>query len=274
MKNIVIQTSKFVLLITAFILSFNAYANNDEFPGRAKYPSIPLISISDLQKIKDKVIIVDVRSNYEHQTLRIKNALNIPLSSKTYIDEMNKLRAANKDKKIIVYCNGKTCMKSYKAALKCKNAGIENVLSYDAGIMDWATAYPKDSVLLGESPIDPKNIIRQKTFKTYLIEAENFENKLGTDNILVLDVRDSFQRNASGLFPGKEHRVNINDAERLNKYINIANNENKTLLIYDEVGKQVRWLQYYLEGKKAKSYYFMKGGVKDYYKYLDEKYKF
>ena len=113
-------TIKILLLITAFILSFNAYAQNDEFPGRAKYPSIPLISISDLQKIKDEVIIVDVRSNYEHQTLRIKNALNIPLSSKTYIDEMNKLRTANKDKKIIVYCNGKTCMKSYKAALKCR----------------------------------------------------------------------------------------------------------------------------------------------------------
>ncbi|MFX1517887.1 MAG: sulfurtransferase, partial [Promethearchaeota archaeon] len=41
--------------------------------------------------------------------------------------------------------------------------------------------------------------------------------------------------------------------------------ENKTLLIYDAAGKQVRWLQYYLEDKGLKSYYFMAGGINAYY---------
>jgi len=37
------------------------------------------------------------------------------------------------------------------------------------------------------------------------------------------------------------------------------------LMIYDAAGKQVRWLQYYLEDKGLKSYYFMAGGINAYY---------
>lgn len=261
------------VLISFVLISVSVHAKNNEFPGRERYPTIPYISITDLQKEKDKVIIVDVRSAYEHKTLRIKGALNISVSSKSFVDDMKQLRKNNAGKKIIVYCNGKTCMKSYKAALKCKRNGIKNVISYDAGIMDWAIKYPDQSVLLGESPIDPKKIISKKTFKTYLISPEKFEQKIGAGNVLVLDTRDQFQRNATGLFAGKEKRVYINDATGLDKYIAQANREGKTLLIYDEVGKQVRWLQYYLEGKGADSYLFMKGGVREYYKYLDKKYK-
>ena len=254
-----------------FTSSMSTFAKNSEFPGRDRYPTIPYIEISDFHKIKDKVIIVDVRSAYEHQTLRIKSALNISISSKDFIKNMRKLRDDSPKKQIIVYCNGKTCMKSYKAALKCKRNNIKNVVSYDAGIMDWAKKYPADAVLLGETPINPKKIISKKTFKTYLISPEAFEKKL-SQKVLVLDVRDSFQRDATGLFSGKEHSVSINDLKGLNKYIQQANREKRTLLIYDAVGKQVRWLQYYLEGKKSKSYFFMKGGSRAYYKYITKKY--
>ena len=264
---------KTLLVAVMFTVTVTSYAKNKEFPGRERYPSVPYITITDFYKIKDKVIIVDVRSAYEHKTLRIKNALNISVSSRNYVKNMKKLRKESGSKKIVVYCNGKTCMKSYKAALKCKQYNIKNVVSYDAGIMDWAKKYPDEAVLLGENPIDPKKIISKKTFKTFLISPEKFEIKIGSGNVLVLDVRDQLQRNATGLFPGKEKRVYTNDATGLDKYIAKANREEKTLLIYDEVGKQVRWLQYYLEGKGADSYFFMKGGVINYYKYLDKKYK-
>jgi len=269
--KIINKILKIILLTMLFTSSMSAYAKNTEFPGRERYPTTPYIDISAFYKIKDKVIIVDVRSAYEHQTLRIKGALNVSISSSDYVKKMQKLRNDNANKQIIVYCNGKTCMKSYKAALKCKKNNIKNVVSYDAGIMDWAKKYPADSVLLGESPINPKNLISKKTFKTYLISPEEFESKL-SQRVLVLDVRDSFQRDATGLFFGKERSVSINDLKGLNKYIEQANKENRTLLIYDAVGKQVRWLQYLLEAKKAKSYFFMKGGSRAYYKYITKKY--
>ena len=37
--------------------------------------------------------------------------------------------------------------------------------------------------------------------------------------------------------------------------------QKKTLLVYDQTGKQVQWFQYYLESKGVKDYYFMKGGA-------------
>ncbi len=269
--KIIIKIFKIGLIAMLLTPGMTVYAENEEFPGRGRYPTTPYIEISDFHEIKDKAIIVDVRSAYEHKTLRIKGALNISISSKDFIKNMRKLRDDNPNKQIIVYCNGKTCMKSYKAALKCKKNNIKNVVSYDAGIMDWAKKYPADSVLLGESPINPKNLISKKTFKTFLISPEEFENKL-SQRVLVLDVRDSFQRDATGLFFGKERSVSINDLKGLNKYIEQANKENRTLLIYDAVGKQVRWLQYLLEAKKAKSYFFMKGGSRAYYKYISKKY--
>lgn len=269
--KIINKITKIILLTMLFTSSMSTFAKNAEFPGRDRYPKTAFIGITDFQKIKDKVIIVDVRSAYEHQTLRIKGALNVSISSKDYVKNMRKLRSDNPAKKIIVYCNGKTCMKSYKAAKRCRQNGIKNVVSYDAGIMDWAKKYPADAVLLGKNPIDPKNIISKKVFKTYLIKPEKFEQML-SKQVLVLDVRDSFQRDGTGLFAGKERNISINDVSALSKYIAQVNKQGQTLLIYDAVGKQVRWLQYLLEAKKAKSYFFMKGGAKGYYQYISKKY--
>ena len=254
-----------------FSSSMAIYAKNAEFPGRDRYPKTAFISITDFQKVKDSVVIVDVRSEYEHQTLRIKGALNVSISSTDFVEKMRKLRTENPSKQIVVYCNGKTCMKSYKAAKKCRDNKIKNVVSYDAGIMDWAKKYPADSVLLGKSPVDPKKIIGKKVFKTYLIKPEEFEKKL-SGKVLVLDVRDSFQRDGTGLFSGKERNVSINDVAGLSKYIAQANKRGQTLLIYDAVGKQIRWLQYLLEEQNAKSYFFMNGGAKAYYQYISKKY--
>ena len=37
--------------------------------------------------------------------------------------------------------------------------------------------------------------------------------------------------------------------------------KDKQLVIFDQVGKQVLWLMYYLEDKGYKNYYFLKGGA-------------
>ena len=48
-------------------------------------------------------------------------------------------------------------------------------------------------------------------------------------------------------------------------YFNKAKRKNKMIFIYDEVGKQVRWLQYALEKANVKNYYFMHNGARGYY---------
>lgn len=263
-----------ILLLLVTQIAIAQEGKPKEFPGRDLYPEVAYIELQDFYEklARKEVIVVDVRSSYEYQTLRIKDAINIPLASKTFVSEMRKLSVSD-GRPIVVYCNGKTCMKSYKAARKCTIEKIENVHAYDAGIMDFAKNYPKDAMLLGKVLNDPKKLISKSDFKKHLIEPEKFGERIASTSDIVLDVRDRFQREGISIFVGREYRVSIDNTRRLDRYINKAIKENKTLLIYDAAGKQVRWLQYYLNDKGLKSYYFMKGGIRAYYKNMKSDFK-
>ena len=121
------------------------------------------------------------------------------------------------------------------------------------------------AVLLGKSPVNPKHLISKKQFKKHLLSPEAYGDKVADSSAIVLDVRDRFQREGLSIFIGRERRAYLDDKKKLDKYIKKAKSQNKTLLIHDAAGKQVRWLQYYLEEKGLRSYYFMEGGVAAYY---------
>jgi rhodanese-related sulfurtransferase len=183
--------------ILSLFLSIS-YAEESEFPGRQTFPEVQVITLEELFRQKDDVIIVDVRSEYEYETLRIKGAINIPLARSTFADELFSLSEST-NKSIVFYCNGRTCYKSYKAVVKAKYHNIDNCLSFDAGIFDWAKAFPEYAELLGKSPIKPNDLISTKDFHARLLTPEEFGKKIGRKAI-VLDVRDRFQREAIGFF--------------------------------------------------------------------------
>lgn len=241
---------------------------NKEFPGRDLYLDVKYITLKDLQDEYANVVIVDSRSSYEFNTLHINGAVNIPLNASDYKERMKELRKQNPGKKIVTYCNGKTCMKSYKAVRKAQRAGVDNLYAFDAGIFDWAKANADKASLLGVSPVDPTRLIAKKDFKKKLLDPEDFMNKARQSNALIVDARDPLQRDGVSMFIGKEKRASLADEEAINKMINVAVTQNKPMFIYDEAGKQVRWLMYRLEQRGVKEYYFMKGGTKGYYKGL------
>lgn len=263
-----------IKLLTAITLSLiclnTANANETttkegEFPGRDIYRNVSTISTFELFKKKNKFTIIDTRSDYEHETLSIKGAVNIPLTSINFSERIKALYK-KEGKTLVFYCNGHSCMKSYKAVIKTKRlAKIKDSFAYDAGIFDWARTYPQHSVLLGKSPINPVDLIPKNEFTNHLLKPEAFAKK-ADKNCLVLDVRDPMQRHDK-LFPGNQYSVSLNKSEhkKLNKYIDQSKKQNKSLCIYDAVGKQVRWLQYYLKSKNITDYYFMEGGAKAYY---------
>jgi len=257
-----------VLSLSLFFYVSVSSAANKEFPGRDIYLGTEHIELITFEKEFSEVIVVDVRSKYEYQTLRISGAMNIPLNSSRFISDMKQLRESNAGKKIVVYCNGKTCMKSYKAASKCKSRGITNVVAFDAGIMDWAKTHPEKAVLLGKSPIDPSKLISKSTFKEHLLAPKAFAELVNTKDVNVLDVRDRFQRSGLALFVGMEKQADLDSEETINQYIKASKAANKPLLIYDEAGKQVRWLMYRLEAQGVKDYKFLKGGTRNYFKAL------
>ena len=248
-------------------------STTDDFPGRTTYAHVPYITIEQLYNEYDDTIIVDARSAFEFETLRILSAVNVPLSlsNSEYRKNLQDLRDKNPAKKIVFYCNGHTCMKSYKAAHRAKViAKIDNVMAFDAGIFDWAKAHPDKAILLEETPVDPGKLISKEKHKQHMLPALDFVNK-SDENAIIIDVRSRHQREGLSLFSGYEKTVPMSNKRKLNKYIQLAKNENKKLFIYDAVGKQVRWLQYYLEQQNAGDYYFMEGGAKAFYQIPNEK---
>jgi len=67
------------IIALASLLLVLAFAD-DEFPGRAKYKKIPYIELEDLYNKINDVVVVDVRSKLEFETLRIKTAGQHPSS--------------------------------------------------------------------------------------------------------------------------------------------------------------------------------------------------
>lgn len=250
----------------AVLLSATVAANPAGFPGRAKYPDVQVIEKPELLKQLNQVIIVDARSSLEFDTLRIKGAINIPVASKTFENQVKALRATT-NKPIVFYCNGRSCMKSYLAVRKAKAAKVSNAIAYDAGMFEWARSYPKYAELLGKSPVNTSDIISRSMFKKRLLDPTTFETEAFArgNKTMILDVRDKYQRGAAGFFPAQEVWASMDDQAKLQNLIEMAKKENRTLFIYDEVGKQVRWLQYALEQAKVKNYFFMDNGAKGYY---------
>jgi rhodanese-related sulfurtransferase len=239
-----------------------APAANAEFPYRTQYLDVTIIETADLAKRYNAVAVVDVRSAYEFQTLRVKDAVNVPIGTRNFLDQIRKLREST-DKTIVFYCNGKTCRKSYDAVLAAQSARIANTVCYDAGVFDWAKSQPERTALLGASPIKPTDLIDDNAFKSRVLAPKDFAARVG-QNSIVLDVRDRVQRD-NQLFPFKEVRAQLSEKDQLDAAIDQALKGNKTLLIYDAAGHQVRWFQYYLENKGVRDYYFMKDGAQGYF---------
>jgi len=241
--------------------SLTARAANDEYPYRVRFPDVSIITTDEMNKRFNEVVVIDVRSKYEFDTLHVKDAINISLK-RDFGEKVAALRQ-KQNKPFVFYCNGKTCQKSYEAALLADKARVDRVYAYDAGIFDWAKAHPEKTALLGKSPIKPEDLITGDAFKERLLAPKAFDSKVG-DKSIVLDVRDKRQRDTA-LFPFKEQRAQLDEMKKIDAVVAEAKAQNKTLLVYDEAGKQVQWFQYYLESKGLKDYYFMKGGAQGHF---------
>ena len=177
--------ARFLMVFMFLFLAATAWAN-EGFPGREKFPGVPYIEIEDFYKgyKSNEYVVVDVRSKFEYNVIQVTDALNFPIADDDFESKIQEL-AKNTNKPIVFYCNGRRCMKSYQAAVKSK---LDNALVYDAGIFEWAQAYPDESVLLGESPIDPAKLISTKKLKEHFVPLNEFEQMI--PGSVLIDIRD------------------------------------------------------------------------------------
>ncbi len=255
------KISLIVLLFICFVILKPAVSQ--EYPGRAQYPKAPFISTEDLRKDYEagNVIIIDVRSKIEFDVIHVDTALHVPISNKLFANDVKAIADKNPGKKIAFYCNGITCHKSYVAAEKSIEAGISNCFAYDDGIPKWAKVYPANTILLGKVITDPeKQLISKDDFKAKCIDFETFSKQaLSNPDNLVIDVRDHIQ--STGALPGLENARKVPLDTFIPNFVEKKLNQDKTLFIFDQVGKQVDWLQYYLIQNGYTNYFFLDGGA-------------
>ena len=88
-----------------------------------------------LKKQDEETIILDVRSNYEHNLGKFKNAMTLDIDNFRDFPEKVKELGALKKKKIITYCTGG--IKCEKASAFLLEQGFENVHQLHGGIVKY-----------------------------------------------------------------------------------------------------------------------------------------
>lgn len=86
-------------------------------------------------KDRDDVVILDVRSNYEHQIGRFKNAVTLDIENFREFPEQINALAKYKDKKILTYCTGG--IKCEKASALLLKEGFSEVYQLHGGIIKY-----------------------------------------------------------------------------------------------------------------------------------------
>ncbi len=84
---------------------------------------------------EEEVIVLDVRSNYEHQLGKFKNAVTLDIDNfRDFPDQIEKL-AQYKDKKVLTYCTGG--IKCEKASALLLHHGFQEVYQLHGGIIKY-----------------------------------------------------------------------------------------------------------------------------------------
>ncbi len=251
-----------VLVSMALLFAFITVAGATDFPYREKYPNLSYISTEDLaaKQAKGEAVVVDVRSTIEYDVIHSTDAVHIPLSKKTFTEDVSKLLTENPGKAMVFYCNGVKCLKSYEAAEKAvKELKCDHCFVYDAGIPEWAEVHPEMTFLLGKKLDDRSKLISETELKSHCLPFDQFKAKASEPGSMVIDIRDFVQ--TSGKLPGLENARTIPMDQFIPNFIQKGAEKDKTLLIFDQVGKQTEWLIYYLKQNDYQKYCFLDGGA-------------
>lgn len=237
----------------------------ETFPLRAKFPGVAPITTDELAARYDSATIIDVRSKMEFDVIHVSKALYIPVSTADFLKLLGKKADKAGKVPLVFYCNGIHCAKSYEAAEQAEAAGFKNVYCYDAGILEWTKRFPDKAAILGKTPAPAGKLISKADFEKRKLSFADFKSKAQSPNAVVIDMRDPAQRIKEANLPQSKEvllgGMRSIPGDRLVELLNKKEFQGKTLLVFDAVGKQVQWLQYYLEENRYTDYAFLKDGV-------------
>lgn len=136
----------FVTLFAPLFLLAAGTALAADTPAEAP-KGVTLVDAKKVQELQAQgAAIVDTRKASEFGEGSIKGAISVPYdpekSAKEVgfdpkMDKFDMTKLADKNAKIVVFCNAGSCWKSYKSATVLSNNGYKNVFWYREGFPDW-----------------------------------------------------------------------------------------------------------------------------------------
>lgn len=136
-RNIFHKATKFVTAIFVGLLAIAPAHAAKKSP--TTIDGATTIEATQAKSLFDKgVPFVDVRSNSDWDAGRIPGAKHIEL--KKVFSEAELLKVASKDKKVVFYCNGESCLRSSQAAEKAIGWGFKKVYYFRLGFPSWQAA--------------------------------------------------------------------------------------------------------------------------------------
>jgi rhodanese-related sulfurtransferase len=140
-----IKQALVALIGTGFLVASScALAQETPTTAPAGVKVVEAKEVADLQK--QGAILVDTRKANEFSDATIKGAISVPYDPEKSAkdagfdasqDKFDLSKLADKNAKIVAFCNSGTCWKSYKAAVVLAKNGYKNVFWYRNGFPDW-----------------------------------------------------------------------------------------------------------------------------------------
>ncbi|MEW5833361.1 MAG: rhodanese-like domain-containing protein [Campylobacterota bacterium] len=243
---------------------------NDGFPHRKHFPHVEVIDTEKLSSDLDAYTVVDVRPPFEFSIMHIKGATNLPLSTQDFTQQVTALHEQAGGKRVVFYCNGHTCEKSYQAASRMSEADDALApLAYDAGILEWAAANPARTNFLNRGHLDSRALISAEKFQVHNLPPVEFISRAKDPEALVVDIRDDLQRDGIALFAMRDIRTGV-DMAKLKEILVRARTEGRSVFFFDATGQRVKHLQYLVEAEGLPNYFFMKGGMRAYFDMIQD----
>ncbi|MGM0552622.1 MAG: rhodanese-like domain-containing protein [Pseudomonadota bacterium] len=240
-----------------------------EFPGRSLYDrfGVQAIDLFDLRGQLSRFTVIDVRPRFEYDILHIEGAHHVDLHAPDFLDQVRELEREFGGP-LVFYCNGRQSYLSYRAVARVNEQDdIGPAQAFDAGILDWAERYPSHTLLWGTSlDVSDESLISDEEFQARLLDAQAFAERVRENpDAVVLDIRSPAERDEISLFTGREQAVPLTEMDRLDATLRAVQDAGQSLLIFDQHGQQVRWLQYHLEERGIQDYHFLDGGLQGFY---------
>ncbi|CAM1343089.1 rhodanese-like domain-containing protein [Tenacibaculum amylolyticum] len=127
---------KNVLLFFSFLLLQTSFSQESLKRVLKKYnsESVPYISVTDLKKDQENVVLLDTREPQEFNVSHLKNALIVGYDHFNLTKTLQKL-PKDKSSKIVVYCS--LGIRSEDIGEQLLKAGYTNVYNLYGGIFEW-----------------------------------------------------------------------------------------------------------------------------------------